>query len=128
MREDLKKKLAKIGGIALLVVLVCYSAYQGRDVLFGSPLSVSAVDANSKSDVLNLTGSAPHSKIVLINGRPTSLSRDGSFAEPVALLPGFNVTSVSSVDPFGKTQTKILYTYHLASTNVALANSPKSAF
>jgi hypothetical protein len=128
MREDLKIKLGKIGGIILLAVLVSYSMYQGRDVLFGSPLSVAVIDTNSKSDVLNLTGSAPHSKSVLINGRPTSLARDGSFAEPVALLQGFNVITVSSIDTFGKAQTKIMYTFHQTPTNVALSNKPASAF
>ncbi len=124
MREDLKKILTIGGGITFLVVLVSYGLFQGRNVLFGSSLSVAPISSNIDSPVLNLSGSADHARALTINGRTAPLDASGSFSESVALLPGLNVITVASTDSFGKTKSETLYTYHTPTSQTAVNIPP----
>ncbi len=125
MREDIKKLLTIGGGLAFLIVLVSYSLYQGRSVLFGSPLSVAPIEYNTDAPVLSLSGIAGHAREITINGRPAPLDATGTFSESIALLPGLNVITVASTDSFGKSKSETLYTYHTPTARTA-ANIPPS--
>jgi hypothetical protein len=123
MREDFKKFLTIGGGLAFLMVLVFYSIYQGRNLLFGAHLSVAPITQSTDDSVLTVSGIAGRTKQLTINGRPAPLDASGTFSESVALLPGLNVITVASTDSFGKTKNQTLYTYHTPVSRTA-ANIP----
>ena len=123
MNETIKKILTFGGGIAFLAILVLYSLYQGHDALFGSQFNLAPISQNN-GDVVTLSGTALHSKQITINGEPTSLDSNGTFSEPVALLPGYNVITVASVDAFGKTKTRTVYAYRSDTIQTAVNIPP----
>lgn len=125
MREDLKKLITIGGGLAFLIVLVSYSMYQGRNILFGSHFTVTPIEQNTDAAVLSLKGTADHAKQITINGRTAPLDATGTFGESVALLPGLNVITVASVDSFGKTKSETLYTYHTTTSRTAINIPPQ---
>lgn len=124
MREDLKKLLTLGGGIALLAVLAFYGIYQGRSILFGGSLSLAPLESKTESPIVDLKGVALHSKAIIINGRDASIDASGNFSESIALLPGLNVITVSSVDSFGKTKSETRYTYHTPISRTAINVPP----
>lgn len=124
MREDLKKLVTIGGGLAFLMVLLSYGVYQGRNLLFGSELTIASVEQATSNPIINLSGVGARSKLITINGRTTLMDSKGSFSESVALLPGLNVITVTSTDAFGKIKSKTLYTYHTAAERTAVRPSP----
>ncbi len=124
MREDFKKLLTIGGGITFLVVLVSYSIFQGRNILFGGSLSVVPVESATEAPIIDLQGVAARAKAITINGRTAPLDASGNFSESVALLPGLNVITVSSIDAFGKTKTETIYTYHTTAARTAVNIPP----
>ncbi len=124
MREDLKKILTIGGGLAFLVVLVSFGLYQGRNLIFGSHLTVTPIQNSTADSILNLSGVGEHAKEVTINGRTALMDASGTFSESVALLPGLNVITVSSTNSFGKTKSETLYTYHTATSRTAVNLPP----
>jgi len=75
-----------------------------RDVIFGTPLSVSVAGDGStlSSSFLPLTGNAKHAKDIRINGRSIAIDREGNFTDAVILSPGYNTINISLRDQFGK--------------------------
>ena len=123
MSEDLKKKLSLYGGTALVAVLALYTLYQGREILFGSTLSVKA--NTSVQSIITLTGNAGRARKLIIDGRTTALDSKGTFSETVALLPGENIITVSAVDQFGKSKTQTIYSYQPTTIETAANIPPK---
>jgi hypothetical protein len=111
MHTSLTKTLTVVGSIAFLAVLVLYTVYQGHDVFFGSKLSLAPIVKNTEGDLITLSGFAPHAKHITIDGRETAVDASGTFTEKVALLPGYNVISVTSKNPFGNVKTETIYAY-----------------
>jgi hypothetical protein len=126
MQDHLKSKLKLVGGIMLVLVVVGYGLYSGKDILFGSPLVVSEIASSTTDPTTLLTGTAMHAQTLTINGRSTPIDAGGNFSESVALLPGYNVITFSATDPFGKQRTETMYTYYREAPDVALGEKEVS--
>ena len=99
------KKLLKLISLGLLfIVIIGYGIWRGRDLIFGIKLSVTGVTNNEtvKESVLNLSGSAYHAIAITVDGRTVSIEEDGSWQDPIALVPGYNIITVSAKDKFDR--------------------------
>jgi hypothetical protein len=57
-----------------------------------------------------------------LNGREIYIDKDGTFTEPVALLPGLSVVTLDAQDKFGKTFEKKFEVVYEETTKVAIVN------
>ncbi len=104
----LKSALFVLLGISVLSLV----GFNMRDRIWGAPLSIDTAKngATITSPFLPITGVARHARELLINGRPITLTRDGSFNDTVLLSPGYNIVEVALRDQFGNQKVK---TYHV---------------
>ncbi len=104
MRRPLTLKQSAL--ILALFGMLGIVLYNTRDILFGAPLRVTTLSngMHLSESYLAVTGSAPHAKSVLINGRTIFINRKGEFTEPILLSPGYNVIEVGMTDRFGNTK------------------------
>lgn len=102
--------------ISLFVLIGGYALWQSRDVLFGIKLSVQGISDNSSftTPIINISGKARHAVKVAVNESVIPVSEDGKYTTTIALLPGYNIISVSATDKFGKTITKVFRSYYTA--------------
>ncbi len=118
LRLTLRSGLYIIGGIAILALVWINM----RDSILGTPLVVrTAPDGTTlTSAVLPIKGSARHARELLINGRPITMNRDGSFADEILLSPGYNIVEVALRDQFGNQKTKTYQFVMNPATTVAV--------
>ncbi len=112
MQDDIKKKVQILGGALLALGIFSFGIYRSHDILFGSSLSVETISPSTHTEITQIKGVAPRAREVMINGRNTPVNIDGSFTSPIALLPGYNILTVNSTNPFGKTQKKTVSIFY----------------
>ncbi len=104
----LKSSLFVLIGFCVLGLI----AYNMRDSILGAPLRITTASngATIESPLLPISGVARHARELRINGRPITITRDGSFADEILLSPGYNIVEVALKDQFGNQKVK---TYHV---------------
>lgn len=128
--KELKmKRNLPIKGILVSILglgLISLIGYNMHDRILGAPLNLEIAPNGSTIDSqqLAISGSAPHARELLINGRPINIDRNGAFSDKVLLSPGYNVVEIAVKDQFGKEKIK---TYQYAAvfpqTVIALKDS-----
>ncbi len=108
--KQLTLKTALYCSIALVVFGLV--AYNVRDLVFGTPLSISTTTdgATLATPFLPISGIARHARELLINGREVAVDPKGNFTDEVLLSPGYNIVEVAFKDQFGKQKVKM---YHV---------------
>jgi hypothetical protein len=114
MNITIPKQFQLIISILLGVFILFYGFWSMKDMVFGARLSISGIpeERETESSVLNLSGISHKAKKITINGREVSVDLEGRFSEVVALLPGYNITTIESEDKFGKIETKVFRSYY----------------
>lgn len=109
-----KRTLTIGGGIFLAILILGYGVWISRDLLFGIQSTVSGItDGTSASEqILSLSGRARHAAKVTLDGRTLAIDLDGRWTDTIALLPGYNVLTVSATDKFGRVQTHSYRVYY----------------
>ena len=64
------------------------------------------IDQQGESKLATIKGKAKNATYITINGREIFIDKDGSFSEPIALIPGFSVITIDTQDKFGKSKEK----------------------
>lgn len=64
------------------------------------------VEHSGDSPVATIEGKAKNAVYITLNGREIFIDKDGSFSEPVVLIPGFSVITINTQDKFGKSKEK----------------------
>jgi len=124
------KKLVRYGSIILLfIVIVGYGLWRSRDLLFGIRLSISGIkDGMTATDpLLSFSGTAYHAKAITVNLRPVSVAENGTWGDTIALLPGYNIVTVSVTDKFGRVISKNYRLYYTAPPPPAASVLPDTA-
>ncbi len=113
--QNPKRILRRIGFILLFTLIIGYAIWQSRDLLFGIRLKVIGItDGESFHDsVVTISGTSYHAVKVTIQDSVVPVSEKGDYTGTIALLPGYNIVSVSATDRFGKTITHIFHTYYV---------------
>ncbi len=112
-----------LGALALgllFVIVIAYAYFRGTLAIRGMSVSLSNIKNGMtySEPTLPLSGTTERVNTLYINGRQVLLSPDGSFADVIAPLSGYNVLSVSASNRWGKTKVltyRFMYTPHIES-------------
>lgn len=98
----------------LCVLIAGYGVWISRDLLFGITSRVNGVtDGMATTEpLLSLSGRARHAGKVTLNGRTVAIDQNGSWADIIALLPGYNIITIAATDKFGRTTTASYRVYY----------------
>lgn len=111
MNMQKAKQYIKIGTwITLTVGILAYGLFETRFIWNTTNLQISTTATETGS--LRIDGLAPKSSVVAINGRPITITREGTFTESMVLLPGYNTITVTKRGQFGKQETKTESIYY----------------
>lgn len=58
--------------------------------------------------IIKIFGSAKKATNLYINGKSTSVTKDGEFEDAIALPAGYNIVTITAIDKFGKTSSETL--------------------
>ncbi len=107
----------KIGLSILIVGFLTYGVSKGIHVFRGETVDITI--NTSKDTLYTISGVAPHTKSLLINGTPVSTNLEGDFLYDFSPLPGFNVLTVASTDIFGNNKEKVYsFVYNNANKSI----------
>lgn len=93
---------------AFFLLIVGYSIFRSHYLLVGVKIKDVNIEDGAKfeQNVIELTGNAKNAVNLTLNGREISINQDGDFNETFALLPGYNIVSITAKDKFGYTDEK----------------------
>lgn len=94
--------LLALGGSCLVFLGIFVWRIAGA--LEGPNLHITGIENGQllESPLINLSGSAPHSRTVSVNGKTLPSSTDGAFTDTLLLHPGFNILVVEAEDERGR--------------------------
>lgn len=81
------------------------------------------IEANinrDNSSIAEIKGNAKNATHISLNGREIFIDKEGFFTEPIALLPGFSVTTLEAQDKFGNRAEKKFEVVYKENSQVAL--------
>lgn len=107
---------------AILFIGIATFAYMKMGFLIKGVKIQASINHDDTSPVVKITGNAKNAIYLSLNGREIFIDKDGSFTEPVALLPGLSVVTLDAQDKFGKTASKKFEVMYKETTGVAIAN------
>lgn len=64
--------------------------------------------ANVDEGIIKILGQAKKATNLYINGKSTSVTKNGEFEEAIALPAGYNIITITAVDKFGKGSSKTM--------------------
>lgn len=125
--RDIKNKNIKwwlgFASFFILFVLVGVFAYMKMSFLIKGVQIEAKIERVNTSSLAMIKGKAKNATYITINGREIYIDSDGSFSEPVALIPGFSVITIDTQDKFGKNkEKKFQLVYKESASSVALVN------
>jgi len=124
MIQNIKNKSIKcwvgiISCVALFVFIGGF-AFMKMEFIFKGVQIEAKIDRDNSS-IAQVKGNAKNATHLSLNGREIFIDKEGSFTEPVALLPGFSVMTLEAQDKFGnKAEKKFELVYEGDSPTVAL--------
>lgn len=96
--------------ILAIVVISGYSIWRVKDIVRGPQIVLySPIDgANSKNDLIKITGKAERINQLFINGQKVFTDEDGNFSENYLLANGYNALEITATDSMGRQAVKKL--------------------
>jgi hypothetical protein len=96
-------RIARILLITFFAALLGYAGYEARLALQGPHIGLGTAGIQTVyTPKILLEGSAERVVHLELNGRPVPLGTDGTFAEEVLVVPGYNVFTLSASDRGGR--------------------------
>lgn len=119
--KNIKWWLSKVSFIVFFIVIGIF-AYTKMDFIFYGVDVKASINQNENSRIVEIKGNAKNANHLSLNGREIFIDKDGSFSEPLALLPGLSIVTINAEDKFGKTKEKKFEVIYEENTGVAIAN------
>ena len=96
--------------ILLIIVIIGYSFYQARTIIFGPSITLtSPLDGQTyMQPLIDISGVAKNTNYLTLDDRPIFTDKKGNFDEKLLLAPGYNVIKLDAGDKFGKKTEKII--------------------
>lgn len=90
--------------ILLLLIIIFYSALQGKNIIFGPKIEIqSPINGETyKSSFIEVKGRVSNINVLTLNDRPIFIDKQGLFNEKLLLFKGYNIIIVKAQDKFGK--------------------------
>lgn len=110
MRDKFKKVITISTIVLVSTLIVGYSYYISRNILFGPQITInSPLDGNTLDDhFIELNGSVINAVEVVVNGNKIFMDAAGNFSEKMLLSYGYNIIEVKARDRFNRTSSKNL--------------------
>lgn len=110
-----KKFVRTLGFVLLFAVIIGYGVWKSRDILFGIKLTVTGIQNGMETSepLLSFSGTAKHVSNLAVNGQTIAAAEDGSWQDTIALLPGYNVITVTATDKFDRTIRKAYQVFYV---------------
>ena len=109
-----------------LFIIIGIFAYSKMDFLMHGVDITAQINHEDASPIVKVTGVAENAIHLSLNGREIFIDKDGSFKEPVALLPGLSVVTLNAEDKFGKTSEKKFEVMYEENTGIAVVSKNKN--
>ncbi len=90
----------------MLFIVIGIFSYMKMSFLIKGVSIQASIEHNDNTTIAKVVGNAKHATYLSLNGREIFIDKDGSFSEPIALIPGFSVVTIDAVDKFGKSKEK----------------------
>ena len=114
-----------IGGLILFFVIVLgYAYYEARGVLYGPVIIISPRVFEASDSFIKISGTAERIASLTMNGKPITVTEDGSFDEPYVLVPGYNRIMLEAKDKYGKTATRAIEIVYDPNASAAASSTP----
>ena len=125
--KDIKKKNIKwwlgITSCVMLFSIIGIFAYMKMSFLVNGVQIKANIEHSENTSLARVVGTAKNATHISLNGREIFIDKDGSFSEPIALIPGFSVVTIDAIDKFGKNkEKKFQLVYKEGTPSVAFKN------
>lgn len=120
-KKNMKWWVSRVS-ISMLFLLIGIFAYMKMDFIVHGVEIFANVENTESPSIVQIKGNAKNAVYISLNGREIYIDKDGSFTEPVALLPGLSVVTLDAQDKFGKSSEKKFEVMYKESTGIAVAN------
>jgi len=90
----------------LLFLFIGVFAYFKMSFILNGVQIQARIEHNDGTSLAIVTGNADNAVHLSLNGREIFIDKDGSFKEPIILIPGFSVITINATDKFGKNKEK----------------------
>lgn len=126
--QDIKNKNIKwwlgVTSCTMLFMIIGVFAYSKMAFIMNGVQIEASIERNDASPLARINGKAEHATHINLNGREIFIDKDGSFSEPIALIPGFSVITIDTEDKFGKSkEKKFQLVYKESIGTVAMSNN-----
>jgi hypothetical protein len=124
LQEKSIKWWVRTGSFLTLFVFIVVFSYDKMSFLVKGVKIEANISHDNNSSIVSIKGNAEKAIHLTLNGREIFIEKDGTFREPIALLPGFSVVTLLAEDKFGKTDEKKFEVMYEESTGaVAIGNA-----
>jgi len=110
MMQEIKYKNIKwwlgFSSCVMLFAIIGVFSYMKMSFLFNGVQIVANIERSEGNTLAKVTGVAKNATYISLNGREIFIDKNGTFSEPIALIPGFSVVTIDAVDKFGKNKEK----------------------
>lgn len=90
----------------ILFLFIGVFAYSKMSFILNGVQIQANIEHNDGTSLTTVTGNANNAVHISLNGREIYIDKDGSFKEPMILIPGFSVITIDATDKFGKSKEK----------------------
>jgi len=112
---DSTKVIKKIVIILVMVIIVGYSFYQTKNMIYGPVLVISYPSSGMtmKDSLVEVRGFVKNASYITMNDNQFFVDEEGNFKEKILLSDGYNVIELSIKDKFEREKTEILELMYL---------------
>jgi hypothetical protein len=96
--------------VPLFMLIAFFVASRFYPILSKVPIKIGSVKNGSSlpEGIVTISGKANKATNLYINGKSTSVTKEGVFEEPIALPAGYNIVTIEAKDKFGKLSSKTI--------------------
>ncbi len=115
------KTISRAAILLVVIAVLGYTLFEARGYLIGPVIEVTTPKDGDivTRPLIHIEGRAERILSMTINGRSMFVNDLGYFSEPVTLLSGKNVITITATDRFGETQTETLVVFYRPTTPLA---------
>jgi uncharacterized protein YfaP (DUF2135 family) len=122
-------RLTKIVIAVFFIVIAGYAYFEARGILYGPRIEVPEAVSQVNEQFITLRGRADRIAVLNMNGKPISVTEDGTFEEPYLLSPGLNRIVFDAEDKYGRKRQEVIQVVyvseHAASPAQAATTTPQ---
>lgn len=100
--------------MVFFIVIAGYAYFEARGFLYGPRIEVPEEVTQVNEQFITLRGRADRIAILNMNGKPITVTEDGTFEEPYLLSPGLNRIVFDAEDKYGRKRQEVIQIVYIA--------------